>query len=102
MKSRILSIFLSVLIFSQISFAQLCSILKDVRCGESHTLALDDNNGLWACGGGGYARGLGVVSDTILSLQRVLCGDTNTASGYLENVISFDAGWKHSLAVSNK
>jgi len=100
MKSRIFSIILSVVLFSQISFAQLCLILKDVRCGESHTLALDDNNGLWACGGGGYARGLGVVSDSILSLQSVLDGEMNTTSGYLENIISFDAGWKHSLAVT--
>jgi alpha-tubulin suppressor-like RCC1 family protein len=60
-KSRIVSIILSVVLFSQISFAQLCSVLKDARCGEYHTLAVDDNKNLWACGDGYYAMGLGIV-----------------------------------------
>ncbi|HBR19662.1 MAG: hypothetical protein A2Y13_01780 [Planctomycetes bacterium GWC2_45_44] len=101
MKSRIFSVILSVFLFTQISFAQLCSVLKDAHIGEEHTLAIDENNNLWACGGGGYARGLGVVSGNILSLQRVLDGDVNTASGYLENVVSFDAGWEHSLVATS-
>ncbi len=58
MKTRIFSMLFLVGLFSQISFAQLCSVLKDVRCGEYHTLCVDDSNNLWACGEGEYAMGL--------------------------------------------
>jgi alpha-tubulin suppressor-like RCC1 family protein len=97
MKSWSLSVILSVILFSQTSFAQLCSILKDVRIGEEHTLALDESDNLWVCGSGGDAMGLGDNASGILSLQHVLAGDMNTTSGYVENVRSFDAGWYHSL-----
>jgi len=89
MKSRIISIILSVILFSQITFAQLCSILKDVRIGEDHALCLAKDNTLWVCGSGGYAMGLGDSASSILSLQHVLCREMNTASGYLENIVSF-------------
>ncbi len=100
MKSWGLSAILSVLIFSQITSAQLCSILKDVRIGEVHTLCLDADDNLWVCGDGGDAMGLGDNASGILSLHHVLAGDMNTKSGYVENVRSFDAGWLHSLIVT--
>jgi alpha-tubulin suppressor-like RCC1 family protein len=96
MKSWSVSIILSVILFSQISSAEYCAFLKDVRCGESHTLAIDDNNNLWACGES-YATGLG-SGDRVYSLQRVK-GLNNV--GFLSNVIAFDAGWYHSLAVTS-
>ena len=101
MKSKTVVLILSITLFSQIGFSQWCSTLTNVSIGENHTLVLDDNGYLWACGGGGNedAMGLGNGVGTVLSLQRVLCGETNTFSGYLENIVHFDAGWYHSLAV---
>jgi alpha-tubulin suppressor-like RCC1 family protein len=101
MKSWILSIILSVCLFSQTGFAQLCSVLKDVRIGEAHTLCLDADDKLWSCGRGGYAMGLGDSATSVFSLKRVLDGDMNTPSGYVENVKIFDAGWYHSLVVDS-
>jgi parallel beta-helix repeat protein len=104
MKLRIYSVILSVFLFSQISFSQLCSMLKDVRIGEVHTLAIDDNNNLWVCGGTKdlhYQLGLGNGVYDVLTLQRVLCGDANTASGFLENIKDFDAGFHHSLVITS-
>jgi alpha-tubulin suppressor-like RCC1 family protein len=101
MKSRILSIILtilSVVLFSQIGFAQSCAKLVNVSIGDMHMLALDARHNLWACGAG--ALGLGDVSGTAFSLRRVLDGEANSTSGYFENVISFDAGEDHSLAVT--
>ncbi|MGB8225927.1 MAG: right-handed parallel beta-helix repeat-containing protein [Sedimentisphaerales bacterium] len=102
MKSKIFSIILSVLIFAQVCFAQVCAKLVDITAGENHTLALAEDGSLWSCGGGdgSYALGLGGISP-VYSLQRIHDGEMNTTSGYLENIIAFDAGWFHSLAVDS-
>jgi len=101
MKSRILSIILSVFLSSQICFAQLCAKLVDVSEGEVHILALDNHGNLYSCGGNSdcYDQlGLGDISETVLSLQLVH-GPNNV--GFLNHVIAFDAGWYHSLAVDS-
>ena len=99
MKSRIVSVILSVCLLCQISFAEYCAFLADVKCGETTTLALDDSNNLWSCGSSNiYALGLGDIQGEVLSLQRVKGINGN---GYLNNIISFDAGWYHSLAVTS-
>ncbi len=99
MKTRIFSILFLVVLFSQICFAQLCSVLKDVRCGETHTLAVDDSNNLWACGSSAnaYAMGLGYVG-AVSTLQRVKGPNGND---YFKNVKSFDAGFMHSLVADS-
>ena len=97
MKLKIVALFLSVILFSQNTFAQLCAVLKDARCGEYHTHAIDDHSNLWATGDGGSARGLGDIGQ-VYSLQRVKGLNGN---GFLKNIISFDAGWYHSLAVDS-
>jgi alpha-tubulin suppressor-like RCC1 family protein len=75
MKSRIISVILSVFLFSQVSFAQLCAKLVDVRAGEDHILALSEDGFLFSCGGGdgemimslAPAPVAGVSSDLMLS-----------------------------------
>jgi alpha-tubulin suppressor-like RCC1 family protein len=94
MKSKIITIVLSVVLFSQITFAQLCARLIDAHVGETHTLALSEDNTLFSCGSGPLGLGDGV--STALSLQRV---KGLNGSGFLKNIIAFDAGWTHSLAV---
>jgi len=87
--------------FSQAGFCQICSPLSRVSIGEYHTLVLDNYGYLWACGGGegSAARGLGDGVEDVLSLQRVLCGETVGYAPYLESITAFDAGWYHSLVV---
>ncbi|MCJ7777769.1 MAG: RCC1 domain-containing protein [Sedimentisphaerales bacterium] len=43
---------LCFLFITNTSSAVMCARLKSVSGGEDHTLALADNNTLWACGGG--------------------------------------------------
>ncbi len=59
----------------------------------------------WACGGDYYdyysyyyQLGLGDISENVLSLEQV---KGPNGIGNLNNIISFDAGWEHSLAVQN-
>lgn len=96
MKTEALPVLLSVLIFSQVSFAQSCARLKDISAGETHTLALADDNSLWVCGAG--PLGLGDGANKVLSLQRVH-GPNDV--GFLGDINDFDAGWEHSLAVDS-
>jgi parallel beta-helix repeat protein len=100
MKIKVLSVILSVLIFSQCWSTQSCAKLKAISAGEGHTLALDEYGSLWACGGGEpyYQLGLGNISENVLYLRQV---HGPNGVGKLNNVIAFDAGWVHSLAVAN-
>jgi len=94
-RKSFLVIAVTLLFISNISLAVMCARLKSVSAGEYHTLALADDNTLWACGGSSDGvLGLGNVGDTY-SLQQVLGED---GEGFLENVVTFDAGWQHSLA----
>ncbi len=91
---------LSVIVFSfcisNVSMAVMCARLKHVSGGEDHTLALMDDNTLWACGSNGYYQlGLGNSINHAYSLQQVL-GEGGV--GFLQNVATYDAGWYHSLA----
>ena len=94
-KSLLITITLLFFI-SNVSMAVMCARLQKVSGGENHTLALMDDNTLWACGSNTLKQlGLGSGIPYVYSLQQVLGENGN---GYLENVVAFDAGWKHSLA----
>jgi alpha-tubulin suppressor-like RCC1 family protein len=74
-----------------------CAHLKSVSAGEYHTLAIADDNSLWACGHNGWwETGLGRDISSVSSLKQVR-GENGI--GFLRNIVSYDAGWKHSLAV---
>jgi len=95
-KSLLIAVVLTFFI-SNISMAVMCARLKHVAAGENHSMALMDDNTLWACGSNGfYQLGLGSgVTENVLSLKQVLGED---GVGYLQNVATYDAGWFHSLA----
>jgi hypothetical protein len=58
---------LSILFICNISNAELCARLKSVSAGEFHTLALADNNTLFACGSNeSFQLGLGSVKPTTI------------------------------------
>ncbi len=72
----------------------------DISGGEDHTLVLTQNKWPWACGPNSwYQLGVGDDTNSKLSLVRVLNGDMNSVSDYLEGIDDVDAGWKHSLAL---
>ena len=83
-----------------ISGAEICGTLSQVSAGEDHSLVLTKDGSLLACGSNGlYQLGLGQNSSyKTLTLQKVK-GINN--DGFLQGVTCFDAGWYHSLAVSN-
>ena len=55
-KSLLIVIVLSFFI-GNVGMAVMCARLKDVSAGETHTLALVEDNTLWACGLGPLALG---------------------------------------------
>jgi len=70
-----------------------------VSGGELHTLVLMKNKSVWACGDNYYSQ-LGTGADQYRDiLTRVLKGDMNSPSDYLEDINDVDAGWTHSLAL---
>jgi len=88
-----------ILIAGNITMANMCAKIKRVSGGEYHTLALMEDNTLWACGGTSlynYQLGLGSEVYGVVSLQQVK-GENGV--GHLENIVAFDAGLLHSLAV---
>lgn len=97
-KSLLISILLLFFV-SNVSMAVICARLKSVSGGEYHTLALMDDNTLWACGDNGDNQlGLGDSVPYVYSLQQVK-GEGGT--GYLEDISAYDAGWYHSLAADS-
>lgn len=95
-KVFLIAIILSVFI-GNTSMAVMCARLQSVSAGEVHTLALMDDNTLWACGGSiNIYKQLGLDGAyNVFSLQQVL-GEGGV--GFLQNVAAYDAGWFHSLA----
>ena len=74
----------------------------DISGGEDHTLVLTANKWAWGCGDN-YFYQLGIGNDEDQkTLVRVLKGDMNSTSDYLENIDDVDAGWTHSLALDVK
>ena len=98
-KSLQISIFILFFV-SNISMGVICARLDAVSAGENHSLALMDDNTLWACGGSSYEYQLGLGGNVynVLSLQQVKGENGN---GYLQDVATFDAGWYHSLAADS-
>jgi uncharacterized repeat protein (TIGR01451 family) len=95
-RKSFLSATLCVLFISNTSNAAMCPRLKSVAAGEVHTLALADDSTLWACGDNNwYQLGLSSSVPEVHSLKQVK-GENGV--GYLKNVVTYDAGWKHSLA----
>jgi alpha-tubulin suppressor-like RCC1 family protein len=73
-----------------------CARLKSVSAGEMHTLALADDNSLFACGDNSvWELGIGDRFGQVSTLRQV---KVQNGIGYLKNIVSYDAGWKHSLA----
>jgi alpha-tubulin suppressor-like RCC1 family protein len=75
------------------TMAVMCARLKSVSAGEEHSLALMDDNTLWACGGSYYNHnqlGLGGGVYNVLSLQQV---HGENGVGFLQNIATYDAGW---------
>jgi len=101
MERRLFIWFLIIGLFceNQICLAEMCVKLTAMSGGEDHTLALADDNTLWACGSNGFKQlGLGVNVGQVSTLQRV---HGENGNGFLNNVIIFDAGWYHSLAADS-
>jgi len=94
MLSRKLFLVLAVCLFfiSNISMADMCARLSEVSAGEDHTLALMDDDTLWACGSNDmWQLGLGSdVTGSIPSLKQVL-GENGV--GFLENIEGFYLGF---------
>jgi len=83
-KSLLIAVVLTFFI-SNVSMAVMCARLKHVSGGEDHTLALMDDNTLWACGGS-YSNHNQLGLDgayNVPSLQQVLGED---GVGFLQNV----------------
>ncbi len=78
-----------------------CIRATAISGGEYHTLVLMENNTVWACGGNSYGQ-LG-NNDTYseYNLIQSFCGEMNTTSSFLEDIVAVDAGWRHSLAVDD-
>jgi hypothetical protein len=91
-KTRIFFVIISIFIFSQICLAQFYAKLKNISAGETHTLALADNNSLWACGKGPLGIGNDAYEPATPVFQQVR-GPNGV--GNLHNIIAFDAGWVH-------
>ena len=74
--------------------------IDKVSGGELHTLVLMKNGTLWACGDNRLLQsGIGTTIDETWILLQVLDGEMDTDSGFLENIVAMDGGWKHSLAL---
>lgn len=70
-----------------------------VSGGEDHTLVLTQNNWAWGCGENSlYQIGDGTGQYKKL-LVRVLEGEMDSPSDYLEDINDIAAGWQHSLAL---
>ena len=96
---KMLNIMVLLFVLCSISTAQMCGRINAVSAGEDHSLALAYDGSLMACGSNGiYQLGIGDDTSNQLTLQRVK-GINGT--GFLTGVNIFDAGWYHSLAVSN-
>ncbi len=96
-KKSIVVLVICLFFIAHAGMAVMCARLKSVSAGEDHTLALMDDNTLWACGGSPDNHNqLGLDGAyNVLSLQQVLGED---GVGFLQNVATYDAGWFHSLA----
>jgi parallel beta-helix repeat protein len=99
LRKSFLALLISLFVISNTAVAVMCARLQSVSGGEYHTLALMDDNTLWACGDNDYYQlGLGSSVDRSLSLKQVK-GENGVGS--LKNISAYDAGWYHSLAADS-
>ena len=68
---------------------------KDVACGESHTLALDTDSLLWACGSGHYGK-LGLTSGDVATSKLLPLDVKLVAAGTVVSGVL--CGTNHSIA----
>ncbi len=86
---------LLLVLLSSISMGY-CYKVVDVACGEYHSLLLMKNGSLWSCGDNtNLTLGTDDVAGYSVSPMRV---KGENGIDYLTEVVSFDAGWYHSLA----
>ncbi len=65
--------------------------IKDISAGWKHSLALDDFNNVWSWGFNNKGQlGIGSLSARTAPV-KVLDGDMNTTTNYLENIIAISA-----------
>jgi len=78
-KKSFLILIFNIFLVSNVGFAVMCSRLKSVSAGETHTLALMDDDTLWACGDNySLQSGLGSGVPYVYSLNQVSTGDGQT------------------------
>jgi hypothetical protein len=89
-KALLISVVLLLSIRSS-GMAVMCARLSKVSAGEDHTLAIMDDNTLWACGGhiSYYQLGLGGDVSDVYTLQQV---KGENGSGHLKDIVAFDPG----------
>jgi len=66
--------------------------------GEAHSMLNKTDRSVWTCGYNSWSQ-MGTVQGIAQLMIPVSGGDTFSTSGYLENIVFIDAGWKHSLAI---
>jgi len=79
-----------------------------ISAGEQHSMALDSNAFVYTWGDNAYNSGggkgkLGIGDDPNFSIDtpvKVLKGEQQNSSDYLENIVAISAGWDHSLCKS--
>ena len=99
MKFKFMVLLLSFCFTANCVFALTYKAVK-TEGGEEHTMIKLYNNMILACGYSSDGQlGTSRTKDNILDF--VLDGEQNTTSGYIENIIGFDAGWQHSIAVDS-
>eukprot|EP01084_Bolivina_argentea_P284831 488257_1 len=70
--------------------------IKDIVCGESHCLAIDEDYDLWSWGYNKYGQCGHKVNEYDLNIYTPLCVDVFSS----KRIIHIDCGHQHSLAVT--
>jgi len=80
-----------------------------ISAGEQHSMALDPNGFVYTWGDNAYRSGsgkgkLGIGDEYEISIDtsvKVLKGEQQSRSEYLENIVAISAGWDHSMALED-
>jgi len=80
-----------------------------ISAGEQHSMALDPNGFVYTWGDNAYRSGGGKgklgIGDEYSNYKetpvKVLKGEQQSSSDYLENIVAISAGWDHSMALED-